>query len=116
MRRMKRRVTRAMQSFSVEPWEHIIRRQQWRYVIHAAFCRKTLWPCLLADWQPDGVDDVSSAFVAFRIVGRLKTRWDDKINEFCRSRFRMDSWTDLILLDPNNLYTYEDEYVSMCIG
>ena len=93
MRRMKHRVDRAMHCHYVQPWDHLIRRHQWRYVVHAVFCKQSLWPSLIAAWSPDEFVDAHAPFIAFRGAGRPRKRWDDLVNHFASNHFHVDRWT-----------------------
>ena len=111
MHRMKQRLATAMDLHYVEPWEHYILRQQWRYAVHAAFSEKSDWPVRLANWNPLLVDDVSSPYIAYRSQGRPRIRWDDRLNEFCDVHLDCDRWPDMVNWTPRELYELEAAYL-----
>ena len=114
MHRMKCKLNRASNLFYIEPWEVSVQRQQWRYIIHAAYAENSQWPSLLADWMPDQIDDISSPYIPFRSVGRPRVRWDDGVNLFCRSHLHINSWNELLLFEKSTLYEIEHAFIHYC--
>ena len=84
MRRMRGKIERADELHKTLPWIEEISKQQWRHAAHLA-TSKCSWPRALTRWTPSGT----------RSRGHPRLRWDDPINEFCRSKLHLRDWLEL---------------------
>ena len=84
MSRMKTKVERAEQIHRMKPWDGLALSQQCKFAIHL-LDSKCVWPRKLAAWTPE----------SSRPRGRPRLRWDDAVNQLCRSNFGIPSWLQM---------------------
>ena len=77
MRRMKIRVTTALQQFRVPPWEERIEVVRKKYEVRLSLMPNARWEKLSLQWQPAELDDPSQEYRAYRRRGRPLLRWRD---------------------------------------
>ena len=82
--RMKTKVERAEQIHRMKPWDGLALSQQCKFAIHL-LDSKCVWPRKLAAWTPE----------SSRPRGRPRLRWDDAVNQLCRSNFGIPSWLQM---------------------
>ena len=113
MRRMRDRLQRAEQLYHCQEWSKRLICDKWRLAEHISLLDPRKWARLLTTYQANHVDD-EYAPLSRRGPGRPLTRWEDKMQFFCRLIFSDGQhWTKL--MEGKGWYEYEDACIACCI-
>ena len=93
---------------------HRFVKTKWRYIAHASRHEKSQWAFILVDWRLDCLIGVSFAHIVFRGVERLRFRWGDMINLFCKTDLHVNSWSDLALWPKADIIAIEEMFRNFC--
>ena len=94
MHRMKIRVQRALQQYSVKPWSARIAAYLWKMVLRIKLAGSESWINESSMWIPSEIEDAFSQYVPYRYIGRPTLKWDSVVNSFCNMHHH-DSWQNL---------------------
>jgi hypothetical protein len=96
MHRMKDRVEDALLRHPVMLWKERIAKYLWKFIVRVKKAPCDQWISLSSKWFPNGCEDESSEFYAYRVRGRPYLKWDDVVSRFCQIRFNQ-SWQNVPL-------------------
>ena len=77
MRRMKHRVTKALEQHPVKAWSERLSSMREKYLDRLENLPNARWEVQSTQWVPTEVADVSQEFYAHRLRGRPVLRWND---------------------------------------
>lgn len=110
MKRMTDRVTNALQQWPIKKWGARIHEARWKHVSRLKTMSPTSLQMLSSKWTPPENIDRTIQCRPYRNVGRPNLRWDDQINNFCRSNCDC-TWQDMTVDQASNLI---NDYVEFC--
>ena len=106
MRRMKLRMSSALDQWYIKPWSMRINLSRWSHACRVKAVEPERWVSLACKWKPDSTFDLWHDCVPYRSVGRPVLKWDDSLASFSKSIFGC-KWHDN---DRNARWCYCNEY------
>ena len=94
MRRMKDRVSCALQQYPVMPWKKRIGKALWKFILRVKTAPENSWIQQSSMWAPNEMNDDASDFLPYRCRGRPCLKWDSVVREFCLLHYG-ESWQKL---------------------
>ena len=112
MIRMNERLARADRLYHCELWSMAYARNQWRYAEHILYGIRSSSTRTICKYTYNMISDAHVQHQPHRDRGRPNMKWDDRLHEFCKSRWPDEAnkhWYDVLREKPT--HHYEEEFV-----